>query len=405
MRFTDLYLMPSTPAKARVNYARVSYAPARSYLRANLSTSPACVLARDGAFLTADACSSGSICGQKYKCSNGACVRASDGTYATQADCLAACSKWGCNGAGVCVPRMDGKYNSPSECRCYSCSSNACAPVADNGTGTFASLQECQYDTAAQCGWGYGCATLADGGDATNFCKRVPAPMATYATAADCRCVTALGVAGPDCVCGYDSAAASTKTKYATVTTCKDSATDQCGWKYGCNSPLSISYPAGSRPAQTYNTRTNNNCDKDFPCAKYYYFLVGDPFLASKPVGRFTIGNGSIGVSGGGGSDWSEADYVVIAYGNYEAGKPDPTTATYVSPKNGQSINVGADVVLAGTKRTINGRDTQPVAGLNNAVATLKVGWQYALCYRYYSQCDDSTSISWGASTITLSDA
>jgi hypothetical protein len=403
MRFTNL--LSVHPVHVRAN-TTPRMQPRQNFVRA--ATDPQCVLTVDGTYSSQAACLSGTTCGWKYKCSAGSCTRAPDGTYATQADCFAACSKWGCDGSGTCVPRMDGTYNSPSECRCFSCANNSCAPVAANAKGTYASLNECQYDATAQCGWTYGCASAADGGDAASFCKKVPQPMGSFATAADCRCVTALGAPGPSCTCGYDPAAPADKTKYASLTTCRQGPTDRCGWNYGCSSPLTISYPAGNRAAQRYNSGTG--CAGGFPCAQYLYFLVGEPFIAYKPVGRFTIGNGNIGVSGGSGNDWSEADYVVIAYGNYEVGKPDPTTATYTSPKNGQSINVGADVIIDSTtakvaKRTINGRDTQPVAGWNNVSATLKVGWQYALCYRLYSQCDEMTAISWGASTVTLSDA
>jgi hypothetical protein len=111
-----------------------------------------------------------------------------------------------------------------------------------------------------------------------------------------------------------------------------------------------------------------------------------------------------INVYGGGGSDWSEADYVLVAFGNYFPGQPDPTSATYTSPKNNQKINVGANVIVASGKRTINGRGGGELPGLNTKV-NLTLGMQYALCYRYYSQCDDMTVISWAPATITLTDS
>jgi hypothetical protein len=369
-----------------------------------VSTDTRCVLTIDGTYSTEEACLSDTSCGWKYKCSEGACFLAADGTYATQEECFAECFKWGCDGKGNCVPRADGTYNSPSECRCFSCANNACAPVAANAKGTFATQQECEYDPEAQCGWIYGCASAEDGGSADNFCMKVPKPIGTFANAADCRCVTALSDPGPECVCGYDPEAPATKTKYASVSVCKQDPTDMCGWNYGCNPPLSFSWQQAGRDAQTYNTRTNNSCSGGFPCARYYYFPIIPPFVAYKAKARITVDtSGIINVYGGGGSDWSEADYVLIGYGNYQAGVPDPTTATYKSPKNGQEINVGAAVVLSSGKRTINGRGGGELPGLNNVVDLIP-GMQYALCYRLYSQCDDMTVLSWAPGTITLVD-
>lgn len=404
MRFTNLLSVHPLGMRAAVPYQ--AQRPRQHFMRA--TTGPQCVLTVDGTYASQAACLGATTCGWKYKCANGSCVLASDGTYGTQAECFAVCSKWGCDGAGNCVPKADGVYNSPSECRCYSCANNTCAPVAVNAKGDFATKQECETNPTAQCGWTFACASVADGGDAASFCKKQP--YGPFATAADCRCVTALGAPGPTCTCGYDPAAPADKTKYASLTTCRQGPADQCGWNYGCNPQLSFSFPASTLAAAKYNTLTNNTCSNSFPCAKYIYFIMG-VFTATKPVGRFTIGSGTIGVSGGGGSDWSEADYVLIKYGNYEVNKADSTTATYTSPKNGQTINVGANVIVesnnvaAGLKRTINGRDTQPVAGWTNYAKALEVGWQYALAYRLYSQCDENTIVGWGASTVTLSDS
>lgn len=169
------------------------------------------------------------------------------------------------------------------------------------------------------------------------------------------------------------------------------------------HAPLSLSFPAGSRPTQRYNAGKSST--SGFPNAKYLYFNIGT-FVAYKPYVYVTVANGSASVSGGGGNDWTEADYVLIGFNNVTADAADPTAAQYTSPKDPQqTINVGADVHAAAAKGTINGRGSCTVAGWTAQRIAVTAGNQYALAFRLYSQSDDDTTLAWGAASIQLGDS
>jgi hypothetical protein len=105
-------------------------------------------------------------------------------------------------------------------------------------------------------------------------------------------------------------------------------------------------------------------------------------------------------VSGGSGNDWSEADYVLISTNNVTEGAHDPTDATYTSPKDGKVVNVGANVLHAGQKCSINGRGSCTVLGFSNVRVGVELGKQYAIALRLYSQCDDDTTLAWGSASV-----
>jgi hypothetical protein len=369
--------------------------------RVALSSTP-CVLSQSGTFMTQEDCLARTSCGWKFKCEDGACVQAPDGTYETQAACFQSCYKYGCDGKGSCVRQAGGQYTTLAECKCFGCVDNACAPVGVNVQGDYTTLSECQYDPQRQCGWKYACAT---DGDASTLCKFVPGPEGTYDAAEDCRCVSAVGSPGPTCACGYN-ASVTGNAKYATMAECEADATDMCGWKYTCPPPpLSFEIVAGGKSGLT----VGDGCNPAF-----VYIAIGPSFVAYTSTAEITVGTPRARVTGSVVPSFVEVRLVVASFGNYEAEKLDPTTETRTvrvgasascpgSPYD-RTINVGANIVAAANPLTMGGADipnTEFPTFTNTRVA-LQPGWQYQVFAQVLGVTFNKPAVTWTGGRIDL---
>jgi hypothetical protein len=211
--------------------------------------------------------------------------------------------------------------------------------------------------------------------------------------------------------------------QYATAAEC--AANSACGWKYKCvdshciqapdgtfatqeecfancarfSCPMSVSGEAGSKPMQQYVQGANCN---GWPCGKILYFPLVT-FTAYKPKVKIAMSDGRVHVEGGSGDDYTEAQFVLIKYGNVMYGQPDPTSAT-VYGKGNQTLPLGADVVAYGPgPRSISGRDNQPVPGFNQTV-DVQLGYQYQVAYQLKVLTNDNVEVSWPAVTVTMTD-
>ena len=387
-----------------------------------------CILALNGTYNTTTDCGAASQCGWKYKSdASGACFLAADGTYATQDECLKASMKWKCNGTGQCVQDPTGTFATLGDCKCYTCDNNTCAAVAAGvTTGTYGSVTECENDAVKKCGWKYGCASVDAGADPANMCMAYPpsSPLGKYASSSACKCVSAVGSAGPDCQCTYDSTVTG-DAAFSTVAQCQADTTAQCGWKYGCSPPVTLKMAGGSKALPRAGWPTYPNMAEP----QLQYVPVGTAFIAYKPFATVSGSQVSLEIGSGGGYDGAGMDVVLVPTGNYAVDKMDPNTtnskwcqytegvAQYYSsfgyiqvgneticradPTNPQKV--GGDVYFfTGHKRNYNTTSGQGTA-LNGKTA-VKVGYQYQVYVRVYNSTDDQVTAYWNEMTVTLSD-
>lgn len=201
-----------------------------------------CVESPSGKYTSAEACTTAEKCGYKWGCNGttGVCELSASGTYETQDECRTASQcgyTYGCDESGACILMDGGKYATADACRCFDCNSGEgkCTAVGYNRQGTFQTLEQCQADSGAQCGWKWGCdASDPDAVGSGLYCKKMQNGIWDYAS--DCNCVSCVGGPGPGGSCTYD-AAAPEQARFHDVATCKASADDKygkCGWKYKC---------------------------------------------------------------------------------------------------------------------------------------------------------------------------
>lgn len=388
MRFTNL---------ASIQAQRRSRPPAR-FSRVGLSSTP-CILSQTGTYMSQEECLAQTSCGWKYKCVDGACVQAPDGTYDTQVACFDKCFKYGCDGSGSCVRQFGGQYATLEECKCYDCINNECGPVPSNAQGAYAALADCQYDPAKQCGWKFACA--ADG-DPSTFCKLVPGPNSTFASSADCRCVSAMGSPGPDCSCGYDPAV--TNAKYGTLTQCQADGTDMCGWKYTCPPRVNLTIEPGGKSA----TFPGSNCSP-----KYVYYPIGPSFIAYSQAAEVTVSTPRTQITGTADTGSIEVRLIVAPFGNYEAGKLDPTSQFRNGTVNkagcpnipyDYTVNVGGSFVAATSVATLGGGATgnTDINTFTKTRVALQEGWQYQVLAQIFVYTDNTVKVTWTGGSIDL---
>lgn len=424
MRFTYLYNVPDAPAPARPapHVSRFQYAAQQrrpAFSRAAF-VPPQCVLALNGTYDTTATCNSTTSCGWKYKFTpTGACVLAPDGIYATQTECLSSnTARYSCGANGTVVSDPTGYFGSPDALKCYACIGGTCSAVAAGATtGTHKTLQECQNDAAAKCGWKYTCATSATDGDYADsfdpatFTKYVPGYLSSYqyANKADARCVNNTSGPGPTCTCAYTGVTG----KFNTVTQCSTDATVQCGWKFGCTPPMTFYAFSGNFELSSKNPVTDLSTGiqhlPTYDAPQYLLNEMSDPFVAyGNTLTLTSTAQPNLGariyLGDGGGSDILFGDIVVVGFGNYKAGAIDP--------------NLGDRVVTAHGGRTVTqpfaiaGSSVQLTAGRNQEAkfpdpltftASVIPGYQYKVYARRLVQTDDKAGMAWPAMEIKVS--
>lgn len=201
-----------------------------------------CEQTESGTYATQEECALAEQCGFKWGCNAalGVCEPSASGTYATEKECRtgAQCGyMYGCDASGACVLMDGGMYGTTPSCRCFDCDSaqGKCVPVGYNQQGTFETLEQCQADSGAQCGWKWGC----DGTDVNAvgsglYCRKMPNGQWDYAS--DCNCVSCVGGPGPGGNCTYNPDAP-VEARFHDLATCQsspDATYGKCGWKYKC---------------------------------------------------------------------------------------------------------------------------------------------------------------------------
>jgi hypothetical protein len=155
---------------------------------------------------------------------------------------------------------------------------------------------------------------------------------------------------------------------------------------------------------------TSSNVTGSWNSPRYIYIPLGDAFTASytmNPSVQLFTNGGSCSVKKDSTSNhWNEFDFVLCSYGNQIPNTLDSSTAKYTSPKTGYVMSVGANVVATSTpKRTINGADSQPVAGFTGQIVNLKKGYSYRLYMRIMCQSSGTVTMSCtDAKTILFTD-
>lgn len=204
----------------------------------------------------------------------------------------------------------------------------------------------------------------------------------------------------------------------------------QCGWKYkcvnqscvlapdgtfetqnscfatcsrwACQVPLTITSEPGTVPYKIYSN--GFTCANKFPCATVTYYPLLT-FVAYKPFAQIKMGSGNLHIDGGTGDDYTAARFVLLQFGNQQAGVPDQSSKPEIKELAGENVELNIIVAKAGTWRQISGRGSESVAGLDEQKVQLQLGYQYQLCYQLISKSDDNTEVSWPAAQVILTDS